>query len=452
MASCIEDGISTDPSCQPEFSLDTLNMGMVFTQEGTSTFSFKVYNRYDKIINISTIEFEEGNAGIFRINVDGISGTSFNNVEIRPNDSIYVFVEATLPENNSAAPVTISRNLDFITAGVTRTVVLSAQGQDVERITAKVIEADTLWNGEKPYQIFDSLVVSAGATLTIAAGSTLYFHDKASMKVEGRLICNGTAEEPVNFTGDRTGDILTDVPFDLMSGQWEGLTFTHTSFGNEMSYVSIRNSSSGVMVDSIPAGDLPALKLLNCKLRNSAGYALQAIHSDINAIGCEIADAASGVLLLRGGSHIFNHCTFANYYLFSSLGGAAIQLEHINADTSDGSEEAYTEADFSNSIIYGNGADLSQGDLTGTAITLRRCLLKSAGSDDDNFIDCIWDTDPMYYTDRSAYIFDYRLQDGSPAIGAALPELTLEEAATDFYGLPRGEEPDLGAYVHVPAE
>ncbi|MDE6612225.1 MAG: hypothetical protein K2K22_06660, partial [Muribaculaceae bacterium] len=59
----------------------------------------------------------------------------------------------------------------------------------------------------------------------------------------------------------------------------------------------------------------------------------------------------------------------------------------------------------------------------------------------------------LYYTVREDYIFDYRLRPDSPAIGAADPLLTLPDAATDAYGLPRGATPDLGAYVFTePAE
>ena len=107
-------------------------------------------------------------------------------------------------------------------------------------------------------------------------------------------------------------------------------------------------------------------------------------------------------------------------------------------------------ADISNSIIYGNGTEISHGNLTDTAITLRYCLLKSEGSNDDNFISCIWGKDPLYYTVREEYIFDYRLKNGSPAIGAGHPEYTLPEAEFDRYGLPRGSQPDMGAYVYVP--
>jgi len=103
-------------------------------------------------------------------------------------------------------------------------------------------------------------------------------------------------------------------------------------------------------------------------------------------------------------------------------------------------------ADFTNCILYGNGTELSHPDLAGTAITFRRCLLKSAGTDDDNFIDCLWDTDPKYYTERSEYIFDYRLRPESPAAGAAAADLVDPAAAADIDGTPRLPNPDLGAY------
>ena len=106
-------------------------------------------------------------------------------------------------------------------------------------------------------------------------------------------------------------------------------------------------------------------------------------------------------------------------------------------------------ADISNTIIYGNGMDLSHGDLTDTAVTLRNCLLKSDGTDDDNFINCVWGEDPLYYTVREEYIFDYRLREGSPAIGAGNGALTAPAAAVDRYGLPRGATPEIGAYVYT---
>lgn len=449
---CIEDGVTSNPAHQPTFSTDTLDMGIVFTEAGTPTHSFTVYNRHDKVMNISSIALRDGGKGVFRLNVDGFMGKTFSNVEIRPNDSIFVFVEATLPVNGDIVPITVEDHLDFVTNGVTATVVLSADGQDVDRRYGEVIAADTRWTAGKPYQIFDSLVVAQGATLTIDAGATLYFHDGATLRVRGTLLSNGTVEAQVNMTGDRTDNVVSDIPFDLMSGQWSGVVFYPSSRNNYLTHTSIRNTTGGITVDSIASGDAPAVTFVNCVLRNSADAALSVIHSDVKAVGCEIADATNGILRLRGGNGVFNHCTFANYYLFAAPGDAIISLSHLDAESDDQSGLPYTAADFTNCIIYGNGNDLSHGDLTGTAVTLRYCLLKSPGVDDDNFISCLWESDPLYYTVRNEYIFDYRVKDESPAIGAACLDLTLPEAATDIYGLPRGSAPDLGAYVYTPAQ
>ena len=187
---CIEDDVSTNVAHQPQFSTDTLDMGLVFTQAGTPTHSFTVYNRYDKVMSISNISLRNAESGVFRLNVDGFSGKHFENTEIRPNDSIFVFVEATLPENGGNLPVTITDYLDFETNGVTKTVVLSANGQDVDRRRGQVVDVDTRLVADKPYQIFDSLVVAEGATLTLDPGVTLYFHDGANLVVHGRLISN----------------------------------------------------------------------------------------------------------------------------------------------------------------------------------------------------------------------------------------------------------------------
>ncbi len=452
LTACIEDSITTSPSDQPAFSTDTLDMGYVFTEAGTPTHSFTVYNRHDKVLNIGWIGLRDGGKGVYRLNVDGFMGKSFTNVEIRPNDSIFVFVEATLPQNKDNAPIIVDDYLDFLTNGVTSTVVLRANGQDVVRKRGEQIRANTRWSADKPYQIFDSLVVAKGATLTIGAGTTLYFHAGASLFVDGTLVCEGTSERPINMTGDRIDNVVSDIPFDLMSGQWSGVKFRPTSRNSKISHTSIRNTVNGVVVDSIGNTDTPAVTFINSILRNSDSSALTVIHSNVKAAGCEIADAASGILRLRGGSSVFNHCTFANYFLFAAPGDAIISLSHLNEESDDASGLPYTIADFTNCIVYGNGYDLSHGDLVGTGVTMRYCSFKAEGTDDEAFIACLWDCDPLYYTVRNEYLFDYRLKDESPAIGAANLDLTLPEAATDFYGLPRGSSPDLGAYVYTPGE
>lgn len=444
---CIEDGISTSASDQPVFSTDTLRMGSVFTLDATPTHRFVVFNNNDKGIMISDIRFSDDPSGIFRLNVDGIAGKRFNNVEIRANDSIFVFVEATLPENGRNQMVDVVSHLEFVTNGVTRTLPVKISGRDVTRLRGDArISSDTSFSPEKPYQIYDSLVVEKGVTLTLPAGTELFMHDAARIKVYGTLRMEGTAEKPVSITGDRSGYVAASIPYEIMSGQWGGIEFAPESRDNFISHATIRNSEWGLIVD----GADNSLRLINSQIRNTKEYVLRAFHSNVDAAGCEFADASLGLVGLIGGSHSFNHCTFANYYLFTAIGGPALQFAHYDDESLDLDfpDMPLLSARLTNCILYGIGGELSKGDLEGTDIYLQRCLLKSAGSDDDHFIDCIWDKDPKYYTEREQYKFDYRLRDDSPARDAADMGLTDPATASDRYGLQRAGA--LGAYESRP--
>lgn len=446
LVSCIEDGFTTSPSDQPAFSTDTLKMGLLLTEEGSPTARFTVYNRASKGISISDIHIEGENASMFRLNVDGLSGREFRDVEIRANDSIFVMVEALLPATGSDLPVDVEANVRFRTNGVDRDVVLSAQGQDVTRLRGVTLDSDTRFRAGKPYQIFDSLVVAPGATLTLEAGTRLYFHDQAYLRVRGQLQSLGTAEAHVDMTGDRTGNVVGDISFDIMSRQWGGVIFNDTSRGNLMSHTDVRNTWYGVVVsgDGSTTSKAPALTLVNSRLHNSGDVVLLADHASVVAAGTEFAEGSYGLVALNGGDHRFDHCTLANNYLFTVIGGPALQMSHLNAESDDGSELPYTKADITNTIIYGLGSDLSHGDLTDTEVYMRNCLFRSKGEDDDHFITCLWDEDPLYYTIRNDYFFDYRLKADSPARGAADESIALPQSTVDAYGTPRAGA--LGAY------
>ena len=447
-ASCIEDGFTTAPADAPVASVDTLHMGTVFTDEGTPTHRFTLHNRSNKSVNITDIRISGENSRYFRMNVDGFSGTEFSDVEIRAKDSIYVFIEATLPPNGADVPVDIRAKFDYSACGVTRTVVLDAQGRDAVRLRGTVLETSATFTPGRPYIVYDSLLVAEGAELRLQAGTELYFHDGAWLEVQGTLISEGTAEKPVHMAGDRTGNVVADISFDIMSRQWDGLIFTSKSSNNVLTHTDIRNTWDGVAIVGEPAEGLrPQVRLANCLLHNSAGFVLQAVHADVEAYGCQFSEGGEGLVRLHGGSHVLNHCTLANYYLFAAIGGPALQLGHTSEKDSDKTGAPYTNAAITNSIIYGLGTDLNITDLSGTGVSLDHCLLKSAGTDDNEFRACLWDKDPLYRNDRAKYVFDYRLQPDSPARGAGSRQLVRPEAETDIYGNRRGEQPDLGAFV-----
>ena len=451
VSSCIEDDFATGSSDLPEFSVDTLSFDTVFTGEVTATKRFLVYNRHKKQLNIERISFAGAPEGAkFYMNVDGRSGEEFSNVEVRGEDSIYVFVEARVDVNSSTTPFDVFDYLRFVTNGVEQTVVVRAAGQNANTVRNLHITENTTLSDPRPYRVMDSLVVEEGATLTIPAGKTIYFHDKALLKIRGTLIADGTTGSDVVLRGDRLDKVAGSIPFDLMSGQWGGVVIERGSFDNTLRHVYMQGSSMGVVVDSCGVIDRRKLYLYNSVLHNSSGSLLTAAHSWIDADGCEFSDCRYGVVDLTGGRYTFNNCTFANYYLFDAIMSPILTLWYV-LPTDKTYDNPLMQAEFNNCIVYGNCSDINEGDLTGSDVTLHNCLLRAEGTNDANFIDCLWGKDTCFYTVREDYYFDYRLRNESEAIGVGSAERVPQAARTDYYGNERLQERgvDIGAYVWI---
>ena len=450
LSSCIEDGFTTSSSDKLAFNMDTVAFDTVITLQGTATKQMVVYNRSSKQINISSIKVAGlTDKGRFYLNVDGIRGDEFHNVEIRGNDSIFIFIEAYLDEMEQNEPTLLEDRLEFVTNGNTQSVLLSAWGQDVVRINGDTITHNTLLKAEKPYLIYDTMFVAPGVTLSLEAGTTLLFHDKAAIRCAGRMLANGKVDAPVTFRGDRLDRIVGETSFDIMSGQWGGVIFTPPTMGNVLKHVIMRGSSIGMHCSANGDTTRCALKLVNCVLTNSSSTCLATAACYVQAIGTEISDAAEEVAYFAGGKVQATHCTFANNYLFSLPKLPIVNV--FDVEFSDGSI-GKIHANFDNCIIHGMTSEINDSTLENVNVYMRYCLFKSTGDNDSHFINCVWKGDPKFLVVRDEYIFDYRLGNESDAIGKGNSDLCPDEARYDRYGndrLARGSV-DLGAYVWVP--
>lgn len=446
MAGCISDDVTYSPDAKLSFSRDTLSFDTIFTDLGSQTARLRVFNRNNKAVNISSIRVR-GDEDIFSINVDGVTGKVFNDVEIRANDSIYIFVECFLDENDNSRPFLVEGQLDFETNGNLQTVTLEAYGQNVTRLRNATIEGDVVFDNPRPYVVFDTLRVTEGATLTLAPGTQMYFHDKGMLQVDGCLRAIGAEGKMIQMRGDRLGNVLTDTGYEILAGQWQGIRFGAKSFGNRMEYVEMQSTVHGVLVDSCGVLDRDKLTLVNSWLHNSQVNVLRSAYAKVDAYGCVFSDAGEATVHLTGGVHDFTQCTLANYYLFAISPESILTLSHVLPKELNESENPLMKAEFRNSIIYGITSPLTPGDLNETDVYFRNVLLGVEGSDDEHFISCLWDEDPLFETIRNDYLFDYRLKEDSPAIGAGNPEFVTPIDLYDMLGVDRlaNGNPALGA-------
>jgi hypothetical protein len=209
--SCQREGFITDSKAKLGFSVDTVYFDTVFTTLSTVTRRFTVKNPYKEFIKISSVNLAGGNASVYKINFDGLSGTEFKDIEIAPKDSLYMFVEATLDPNNSSGILLQEDSIVFITNNNVQDINLVAWGQDVHILRDTVINTQT-WTALKPYLIIGEVRLDSAQILNIDPGVKVYFHRDSYLYIWGTIIVNGTKENPVSFTGDRLEKLYDDVP------------------------------------------------------------------------------------------------------------------------------------------------------------------------------------------------------------------------------------------------
>lgn len=449
LAGCIEDGFTTNPSDVLAFSTDTVAFDTVITGMGTPTKQFLVKNKSKKQLNISSIKVAGISNGHFFINVDGMKGEEFHDVELRGEDSIYVFVESRLDPTNVDEPQYLLDRIDFETNGVKQSVYVEAWGQDAIILDNVEVKSNRRLYSNKPYLVYGDLIVYPDATLTLEAGSTLLFHKDAALYVAGKLTAKGAVGKPITLRGDRLDHVVGGIGFDIMAGQWGGVVFAEGSYNNELQYVEMRGSSYGVQVYSADASKR-SLHMLNSVLHNSSSGLLVSVGAWVEAEGSEFSDCYANVLYLEGGKARLANCTVANYYLFDAIAGPMLFIATVNED----SVAVTPDARFDNCIIQGLTAEVNMPEYIGYEVYFRHCLLKSNGTDDANFINCRWGGDAKFYTEREKYIFDYRLRNQSDAIAIGDRSLCPATARYDRYGVDRFARDgiDIGAYAWVPSE
>ena len=354
-ASCEREDISTSSSLKLKFSTDTVMFDTIFTTIGSSTQYLKVYNKNSHDLKISSIQLAGGSSSYYRINVDGVAADRVEDVTIRRNDSLFIFVEVTIDPNNVNSPLLVADSIVFTTNGNVQDVKLVAWGQDVNLVNAKTFEADSTFTSDKPYLIYDYLYIKPNVELSISAGTKLYFHNNAQLIVSGTLTVNGDFENPVIFEGDRRETYYRDK-----AGQWSGIWLHVGSKYNQIRWAEIKNAINGLIVDTCVTSNAPTLKISNSKIENMSSIGLYTRGSKVEADNCLFSDAGQvSVALTMGGAYKFYQCTIANYwgqYIYRQ--GPALLLNNYYLYKLNGSTlvepRDLVEASFNNCIIYGS--------------------------------------------------------------------------------------------------
>jgi len=391
LVQCRKEKFTTDSSSMLEFSRDTIFFDTVFSTVGSTTQYLKVRNNHDESIKISEIVLETGSNSQYRINVDGLDGPQ-TDVEILPNDSIFIFVEVTIDPADAGLPFIVEDNLRFITNGNVQRVVLQAWGQDAHfhgglnscsDPFSEIITGSEIWGDEGddlPHVIYGIIAVDEGASLTIAAGTQVYCHGKSGIYVfKGQLHVEGELGNEVVFQGDRLEPGYANI-----SGQWgiqldcpietgvgptiasiiRGGIWLYQSAGSTIDYAIIKNGNMGIQVDTTDAplsGSNFALKITNTKITNMAGIGIWGQGGSIKGQNLLVANCGQSCAYFSiGGKYQMDNCTFGNYWSDNSRTAPAFALNNYYEDVDHNlNVRPLVNCDFNNCIMFGNNAFLT---------------------------------------------------------------------------------------------
>ena len=422
MVACEDDEkFSSGAGMHLDFDKDTLKMDTVFSGTPSSTYAFWVHNRHDSGVRLATVKLKKGNQTGFRVNVDGIyldnsNGSQISNVEIRRKDSILVFVELTAQATHQLEPKLVEEDLQFIMEnGSEQAVKLRAWAWDAQKLYDPEINEDTEIESEMPLVIYGDMTVKEGVTLKLK-NTRLFFHDQSGMEVKGTLKMEGC-----ELRGDRLDRMFDYLPYDRVSGQWNGVHFHASSTDNELVETVIKNTIEGIVMDK---AELDAnnyrLSMTHCVVHNSQGTGVRTVNANVKLDHCQLTNAGGDCLAIIGGMAEISYCTIAQFYPFDANRGKALRFAN---ETENPLKHFYCEG----TIVTGYADDEVEGEQISDEVDyhFENSLLRTTVEEGERFEDIIWESpsdeiegkDHFVKIDEENQDYDFHLNDNSPAKG-----------------------------------
>jgi hypothetical protein len=193
-----------------------------------------------------------------------LSGTTLQN---NGGDGVYIGDASTTLtilsntiQNNGGAPFHLWPG-QIIAANLTGNV-FSGNGQAGIEVEAGMLNEDANWPllAGSWYRLVGSVSVGPEATLTLAPGTIIKGLPDQGFRVDGQLLAEGAAGNPILFTSDA----------DTGAGQWDGLTFRPGSRGR-LSNVIVRYGGTwdGIAYSGVSVQGAADLVVTQSEIRNS---------------------------------------------------------------------------------------------------------------------------------------------------------------------------------------
>ena len=291
-----------------------------------------------------------------------VTGTASPNTEVRLYvNSTYQTATTAAPDGSFSFNALLADGLNQIHTtewdGTTESGASNTLSIDYDNIIPRnqsgTISVDTVWTpagpggSNDPYLISGNLTVSAGASLILPTGTVLKFASGVQLQVDGTLLVQGTAANPVVFTSDKatpaagnwsgikvnSGAVGVVIDHAQIAYANQGVTFTGA--GGTLSNSVIENNITGIYISDAS----PAVQGNIVRNNSSFGIFITRLSNPVIDGGNEVTANGYGVFVQGGGAAtdlnphpvVTGNSLYANpqsnYYAQSFYDNANVQLD-----------------------------------------------------------------------------------------------------------------------------
>ncbi len=422
------------------FSNDTIFFDTLFTNVGSVTKRILAKNPNDKAVIVDRIYLGTGDNSSYELSINGLEGKQFDDIRILGKDSLLILIKIFIDPEEEDLPFLVKDSLLFETNQVEQDIKLISWGQDAVFLGDEILPCNSTWTANRPYVIYNSILIDTLCTLTVEAGTRIYAAYDAYIYVKGSMKVLGTPENRVTFRNERLELAYENVP-----GQWGGILFLEGSKDNEINSAVIRNANFGIRLGSPDNDTIPDLIIRNSIIENMSQAGIVCYTSDLHAVNTLVDNCVDFTIAnLAGGNYYYDHCTFANQgYGYIRESPSVIVTDNIVLDDNSAIVEN-VHFRLLNSIITGNMSEEILLDNNGNAqmfLFIAHSILQTEIEDLDINNNQI-KVDPLFI---DPYAFNYKLDTLSPAKDAGM-DIGI---VTDLDGNDRDAFPDIGAYERI---
>ncbi|MDO8474011.1 MAG: lamin tail domain-containing protein [bacterium] len=276
-----------------ESSAVTINNSVIQTGSGHRKLYLKNSN---SIINASTVSGATLNADSVGIYIDGGSPTISNSTISNNSIGIFVFGTATNPTitgntfSGNIFPIKMSSNSAAFSEN-------TAMNNTYNGIFMEgAVFTDTIWQKDNIPYIVNKFTVNAGFKLTIQAGVIVKFvntpYADSGITVQGALVTQGTALNPVVFTG--INDATT----------WKWIYLAPGSTGSQLTYTTLKYGGNTYYKAALYVKQSD-IQFSNLTISNSAQSAIFSDSGTITGSGVTLSSNQYGFHMQGGNCPVF---------------------------------------------------------------------------------------------------------------------------------------------------